>query len=109
PDSDSGLAVLHLLQELPATFPSRAAFVEAVTARGPSRSLAQWLAMSTEPTSSGGVRFALDLAEIHALLTSYFATDLWPVIAAPPDAVHVHLVIGERSTSYLPADRTPAR
>ncbi len=107
--ADSAPAVLQLLQQLPATFPSRGAFVDAVMAHGKSRSLAQWLAMSTEPTPDGGIRFALDLAEMHGLLLSYFASDLWPAVESPPDGVHVHLVIGERSTSYSAADRAKVR
>jgi pimeloyl-ACP methyl ester carboxylesterase len=70
--------------------------------------MAQWLAMSTEPAPGGGVRFALDKEEIRALLMSYFATDLWPTVESPPDASEVHLVIGDRSTSYSPADRKRA-
>jgi pimeloyl-ACP methyl ester carboxylesterase len=109
PTPDSAWSVLEMLQELPATFPSRTAFVEAVTARGHSRTLAQWLALSTEPAPAGGVRFALDLAELRALLLSYFAADLWPVVSEPPDSVRIHLVIGEHSTSYAPTDRARAR
>jgi len=106
---DSALAVLEMLQALPAVFPSRAAFIQAVLAAGKSRMLAQWLAMSTAPVATGGVRFALDFAEIHGLLMSYFAADLWPVVQSPPASTYVHLVIGERSTSYSPADRARAR
>ena len=108
-EADSAPAVLQMLQTMPDTFASRGAFVDAVLARGQSRPLAQWLAMSTEPTTAGGIRFALDLNEIHALLLSYFAADLWPVLTAPPEPVQVHLVIGERSTSYSSEDRARAR
>jgi pimeloyl-ACP methyl ester carboxylesterase len=108
-DGDSAPAVLKMLKELPATFPTRTAFVEAVLAQGKSRTLAQWLAMNTEPAQEGGVRFGLDLAELSALLLSYLQADLWPMIENPPAALCVHQVIGERSTSYAPADRTRAR
>ena len=105
---DSAFAVIDMLTELPAAFPSRAAFVDAVIARGHSRTLAGWLALSTAPSPSGGVRFALDLAELRMLLLSYFAEDLWPFVQAPPDPVHIHQVIAGRSTSYSLDDRDRA-
>lgn len=110
---DSALAVIQMLRSLPAQHASRAAFVEAVLAQGQSRTLAQWLAQSTEPSPSpavaGAVRFALDLDELEALLRSYFAEDLWPLIEAPPAALRVHLVIAGRSTSYSAEDRQRAQ
>jgi esterase len=106
---DTALAVIEMLGTMPKTFPSRTAFVDAVVRNGRSRSLAQWLATSTESTSEGGVRFALDLAELNALLWSYLAVDLWPVVETPPESTRVHVVIGERSSSYAEDDRTRAR
>ncbi len=108
-EGDSAPAVLQMLKELPATFPNRTAFVEAVLAHGKSRSLAQWLAMNTETAPAGGVRFTLDLAELSALLLSYLQADLWPLIENPPPPLSIHQVIGDRSTSYAPADRARAR
>lgn len=107
---DSVVAVLQLLAGLPAVHASRTAFVEALVAQGLSRMLAGWLAQSTEaaPTAPGAVRFALDLGELRALLDSYFANDLWPFLSQPPPGLHIHLVIGERSASYSPADRERA-
>lgn len=107
-DGDSAPAILALLESLPPSFASIAAFVDALVARGRSRALAQWLAMSTEPVPGGGVRFALDLREIRALLDSYFAEDLWPVVESPPHGVQVHLLIAEKSSSYAVADRERA-
>src|SRR5439155_20867 len=75
---------------------------------GPRRALAQWLALSLE-RSDGGVRFALDLREVRALLLDYFARDLWPVVEHPPDDARVHLVIADRSASYSGVDRERAR
>lgn len=106
---DSALAIIELLGSLPPTFPSRAAFVDAVVGHGRSRALAQWLAMSTEPAPGGGVRLALDLGEIRGLVSDYFASDLWPTVASPPGAARVHLVIAERATSYSAEDAARAR
>jgi pimeloyl-ACP methyl ester carboxylesterase len=38
----------------------------------------------------------------------YYAQDLWSVIEKPPGETRVHLVIGERSTSFSEADRNRA-
>ena len=104
---DSALGVLDTIDALPETFPTKAAFIRSVGERH-GHALAQWLAMSTEPTSLGGVRFALDRGEMRALLHDYFARDLWSVVEAPPEGVHLHLVIADRSISYSPDDRARA-
>jgi len=104
---DSALAVIETIESLPATFSSKGAFVDAIVAAGQSRALAQWLALSVEPTGKG-MRFALDTREIRTLLLDYFATDLWPVVESPPGQLNVHLVVGDRSTSLSAADRDRA-
>ena len=105
---DSALAVIETLESLPPAFASTSAFVDAIMAAGHGRALAQWLALSLE-RSDGGVRFALDLREVRALLLDYFARDLWPVVEHPPDDARVHLVIADRSASYSGVDRERAR
>ncbi len=105
-DADSALAVLATVASLGPVFPNRAAFVRELSAKHGSR-VAQWLALSTESTPEG-IRFALDHAEIEALLLDYFALDQWPLVENPPGDTRVHLVIGERSTSYSRADRERA-
>jgi esterase len=106
PDSPS--SVLALLQTLPTEYQNRTAFQESLTASGLSLPMAQWLAMSVEPTATGGVRFALDLNEIRALLRDYQTSDYWPVVQQP-GRTQVHLVIAEHSTAYTVADRNRAR
>jgi pimeloyl-ACP methyl ester carboxylesterase len=106
---DSALSVIELLEKLPATFASRAAFIDELVRHRRSRALAQWLAMSTETGPDGSVHFALALPELRALLYSYLAADLWPLVEAPPEPLRVHLVIGARSRSYAEADRNRAR
>jgi pimeloyl-ACP methyl ester carboxylesterase len=104
-EPNSPSAVLAVLRTLPDELPNRTAFIHALTASGLSLLIAQWLAMSTEPTPTGGIRFALDRDEMAALLASYQTTDLWSVLAAPPEGLSVHVVIAERSTAYSEADR----
>jgi esterase len=106
-DGDSALAVLQTIASFAPVYPTKAAFIRAIGEKH-GRSIAQWLAISTEETE-GGIRFALDLPEIEALLEDYFARDLWPLAEQPPAGTRVHLVIGERSISYSAADRERAR
>lgn len=106
-EGDSALAVLATIAALDPVYPTKSAFIRAVAAKHGS-TIAQWLALSTESVE-GGVRFALDRAEIEALLADYFARDLWPLAERPPGKTRVHLVIGERSISYSQADRSRAR
>jgi pimeloyl-ACP methyl ester carboxylesterase len=110
-DGDSALAVIEAIESLPRTFASRTNFIEAVVATGQSRALAQWLAASLQKEGDKDddhVRFTLDLNEMRALMLDYFRRDLWPVVEHPPGATRVHLVIGDRSESYSPADRARA-
>ncbi len=106
-EGDAALAVLRTIASFDPVFPTKAAFIRSVSEKH-GRSIAQWLALSTEETE-GGVRFALDHDEIEALLFDYFARDLWPLVEQPPGETRVHLVIGERSISYSAADRERAR
>lgn len=105
--SEDTLAVLTVLESLGGgPWPSRDAFVGALRARGLERGIGQWLAMNLR--REGDVyRLGLDLPRIHALLDSYFTTDLWPVLERP-DGPRVHLVIAEHSPVYEERDRARA-
>lgn len=109
PTADSPLAVLDVLDALPTTFDSVAGFVAALVGRGIGQNVAMWLAKSTERTPDNRVRFGLDTRELRSLLSDYLATDQWSVLESPPEDVWVHLVIGEHSVSYPPADRVRAQ
>lgn len=104
---DSALAILDIIESVPRRFESISSFVAALEGAGLSRDVAQWLAGSLR-REGDHVQFSLDLAEIRALLLDYFKRDLWPVVENPPGETTVHLVIGERSTSYSAADRDRA-
>lgn len=106
-EGGSALAVLRTLESLDPVYPTKAAFIRALTEKH-GRSIAQWLALSTEPVG-GGVRWALDSSEIEALLADYFARDMWPLAENPPGCARVHMIIGERSSSFSQADREKAR
>lgn len=99
--SEQTLAVVDMLDRLPAHFDTRAAFVEHVHGQGFSRMIADWLAMNLDRTEQG-FRFRLNLAAIRELIEDYFAHDLWPVIEA--SKARVDVVIGGRSEVWQATD-----
>ncbi len=97
--------VLTLLSRLPREHESRAAFVTAVVEAGFERGLAQWLAMNVVP--DGDVhRMRLDPDAMRSLLTSYFASDLWPAADRVASDHDMHFVLGADSTAVSEASKT---
>ena len=106
--SEGTLSVVDDLESMAAaSFESRDAFIGALSTRGHARPVAQWLAQSLRRDDDGW-RFAPPIPAIRALLASYFALDLWPVVEAPPGDSAVHLVVGERSKVLDTDDRNRA-
>jgi pimeloyl-ACP methyl ester carboxylesterase len=102
--SESTEAVVRMLRGIPAPLPSRERFLEIVVEHGFSRSIAEWLARNVR-RADDGFRLRLDLDAISALLTDYFATDLWHVLEQPGFADEIHMVIGGRSDALDASDR----
>jgi esterase len=108
PDN-SVVAVLRAIEDGPSTWPDRAALVAHLGQRGIIAAVAQWFAMNLVPAAAG-YRLRLDPAQLRALLSDYFARDLWSAID-PVDAAGtalpgvVHVVVGDRSPALSPADR----
>jgi pimeloyl-ACP methyl ester carboxylesterase len=92
--SEQTMAVIGLLERLPKLYAKREDFVERVHGEGHSRAIADWLAMNLERTPEG-FAFGVDLDGIRALLDSYFASDLWPVLE--DSSARIDVVIGGRS------------
>lgn len=107
-DARSTLDVLALLERVGPRVPTREALVEEVRRAGFDRRLGLWLAMNLRRSPEGDYRLALDLPSLRQLLDDFFRTDLWSVVEAPLGRVVVHLIIGERSTIFAPADRERA-
>src|SRR5262249_14297304 len=104
PDNDVR-EVWEAMHELPRTWPRREAFVDALLARGFSRTLAQWLAMNLAADPGGSFTLGLDLDEVRALLADSYAIDLWPAVEDPALPGETHHLIAERSDTVSPADR----
>jgi pimeloyl-ACP methyl ester carboxylesterase len=92
------------LRALPARWPRRDDFVAALEARGHSRVLARWLAMSLVPEGDG-VRLGFDLDALRALLRDYYERDLWSAVEDPALPGEVHVVVADRSATVSSADR----
>ena len=104
-DATATASVLQTLSGLPRQWPSREAFVSAVTDAGQPPGIAQWLAMNLRRTEDGSRTFGPELGVIRALMEDYARTDLWAVVEAPPELTTLDLVIGGRSTAFSEADR----
>lgn len=105
--SETVMRVVSLLEGLSGPWPTRDAFVGALETQGLARGLGQWLAMSLV-RGTEGFEFGLDLKRIRALLTDYFAADLWPTLELAPHT-QFHLVIGSTSEVYGAEDRARAQ
>jgi len=96
------VAVLRMLEDLPAAFASREAFVEDVMSRGFLEPLARWLAMNLE-RCDGGFRSSLDPEAMSNLLSDYFSLDLWSVVEDTEHAIHV--AVATRGSTISSQDR----
>jgi pimeloyl-ACP methyl ester carboxylesterase len=90
---DSVVRVLRMLEQMPAQWATRDAFVGAVVAEGFDQGLAQWLATNR-----------LDPPVLRELLTSYYATDAWPATGHAPiaDPATGHAPIADPATGHAP-------
>jgi esterase len=102
-ENNAAEAVLRVMESLPRMWPSRDAFVEAVVAGGHAKPLAQWLATNVIPVE-GGYALRLDLVAVRAMLTDYFARDLW-ADALDPGAGPLAFLVATRANTLDAADR----
>lgn len=100
--------MIEMLASLPATFSSRAEFVEVVRARGVEPAEAEWLATNVR-RDGDAFRFRLDLEAMRQLIADYAAKDLWPVIEAGAASPTFDLIIGGASDAFSADDRARAR
>jgi len=104
-DPTATAAVLDMLSRLPREWPSREAFVSAVTDAGQPMAIAQWLAMNLHRRKDGSRTFGPDLDAVRELIEDYARTDLWEVVESPPDLATLDFVIGGRSAVCSKSDR----
>ena len=103
--SDPSVArVIASLDRLPKTWAKRDDFIAALGEDGHDHGLAQWLAMSLVPRD-GALALRFDLAQIHQMIASYAATDLWSVALDPALPGEVILVYAADSATLAEPDR----
>jgi pimeloyl-ACP methyl ester carboxylesterase len=102
-DGNTVVAILELMERLPRAWPTRDAFVNAITAAGIAQGIAQWLAMNLTG-DAGGFTLRLDLPAIRAMLVDYFARDVWDAVLAPRPG-EIEFVVADRSDVVSDEDR----
>ncbi len=102
----SVVAVLRLLESLPTHFENRKAFVSTVQGAGFEESLALWLAMNLQEEGDW-YRLTLRADAMNDLLSDYFSRDLWSVMEAHGNAIH--LVCASRDSAVSEDDRSRLR
>lgn len=98
------VAVIEMLEALPRQFTGRDEFVAAVRQRGFSEMLASWLAMSLERDEAGPYRLRFELPALRALMSDFYASDLWSEVERPGQGQLCFVVAG-RSAALSAADR----
>lgn len=96
-ENDSAANVLAILESLDHAWPAREAFAQALAERGLAAPVVAWLTMNLR-RDGDEYRLRLDLPAIRAMLSDYFARDLFGVLADPSRAAQVGVVVGGRST-----------
>ncbi len=101
--SGSAWEMIEAVRSLPSEFSSRADAIAGLEARGYPKPVGQWMAMNLE-SENGSYRWRLDFDGVEEMLRDYFRTDLWSLVAAPPEGLGVHLVKATKSNSLSDAD-----
>lgn len=88
--------MLDVLRRHPGPFGEREEAVEALETEGYDRLVARWMATNLEQRDDG-LRWALNLDGLEALLEDFFRTDLWNAVEHPPGGLEIHVVKAEDS------------
>ena len=90
--------VIAALKQVP-PMQHRTELVDFLTGRGFSMGLARWMTTNLHRTDAGMV-WRFDLTAIEALITDYFALDLWDVLETPVADLEIHVVRALRSARW---------
>lgn len=101
PPSGSAWEMLDVIASLPTSFESRDQVVEALTKAGYASGVGRWMSSNLRRE---GDRFVwqLDFQAMERLMRSFFETDLWSAIEAPPPGHTVHFLKASESTVLSP-------
>lgn len=92
----TAVEMLGALRRRTGPFADREEAVAALAEEGFGPRVGRWMATNLEEADDG-LRWALDVDALEALLRDFFDRDLWPVIEEPPAGLEVHVVKAEGS------------
>jgi esterase len=90
--------MLTHVRNLPPTFAARNEASAGLERQGWPTGVASWMATNLRYVD-GEFRWQLDFEAMEALLHSYFTTDLWAVVEAPPEGLDIHIVKATQSST----------
>ena len=88
----SAWEMLGFLRESSGFFRTRAMAVTELALRGVDEGTAQWMSSNLERSAEGTYTWRLNFKVIEELLRSFFDTDVWDVVGAPPGGSTIHFV-----------------
>jgi pimeloyl-ACP methyl ester carboxylesterase len=91
PARGSAWKMLNDVRSLPSTFTARADAVSALEGLGWPTGVASWMATNLR-FADGQFRWTLDFDAMESLMHSYFTTDLWSIVDAPPAGLDIHFI-----------------
>jgi pimeloyl-ACP methyl ester carboxylesterase len=95
--------LIATLRQMPSLLPSRRALIEALSHKGFSAGVAQWMTTNLKATTgeghggSPGFKWVFDLEGIADMYKSYEDTNLWSLVDDVPEGVHINFLRAERS------------
>jgi len=99
----SAWAMLGVLRRHPGPFADRDSAIRGMESEGFALPVAQWMSTNLEPTGGGELSWRLDVDVMEALMISFFETDAWDVVEAPPVGTEIHMVRALESSVLDPA------
>ncbi|KAK9815258.1 hypothetical protein WJX72_000795 [[Myrmecia] bisecta] len=92
--------VVKQLSSIPMPIPSREWLYDYLGQRSYSPGLAQWLGSNLVPIGDGQYRWAFNIKGAADMLDSYYHSDYWDLVEAPPPGVAIHHVRAANSDRW---------
>jgi len=103
---DDVARVIAALRTIALPIESREALVTTLRDMGFSLGLSQWMTTNVQGRAGPGYRWRFDLDGIEALISDYFATDAWAMVASVAARARVGVVRGGKSDRVSDSDAT---
>jgi len=93
--------VIHALRQIRQPLQTRLQLVQLLRHQGFGNDIGQWLTTNLRQTPEGFV-WKFDLNAVNDMMTSYFATDFWPLLHNPPADVQIDFIRAQNSDRWTP-------